>query len=65
VGVVLNLAVWFGMHVLWPEGAAFNIFGAVVGLAAFVALQFFSLSIVVVILASGALGFFRLLIASW
>ena len=65
VGVVLNLAVWFGMHVLWPEGAAFNIFGVVVGLAVFVALQFFSLNIVVVILASGALGFIRLLIASW
>jgi chromate transporter len=64
VGVVLNLAVWFGMHVLFPEGVAFNIFGAVVGLASFVAIQFFSLSIIVVILASAAIGFLRLLIAS-
>jgi len=37
VGVVLNLAVWFGMNVLFPEGAGFNIFGAAVGLASFVA----------------------------
>ena len=64
VGVVLNLAVWFGMHVLFPEGAAFNLFGAVVGLASFAAIQFFSLSIIVVILASAAIGFLRLLIPS-
>jgi chromate transporter len=56
VGVILNLAVWFGMHVLFPEGAAFNIFGAAVGLASFAAIQFFGLSIVMVILASGAVG---------
>jgi chromate transporter len=56
VGVILNLAVWFGMHVLFAEGAAFNIFGAAVGLASFAAIQFFGLSIVMVILASGAVG---------
>jgi chromate transporter len=64
VGVVLNLAVWFGMHVLFLEGAAFNIFGAVVGLASFVAIQFFGLNIIVVILSSGAIGLLRLLIPS-
>jgi chromate transporter len=64
VGVVLNLAVWFGMNVLFPEGAAFNIFGAAVGLASFVAIQFFRLNIIVVILSSGAIGFLRLLIIS-
>ena len=64
VGVVLNLAVWFGMNVLFPEGAAFNIFGAAVGLASFVAIQFFRLNIIVVILSSGAIGFLRLLIVS-
>jgi len=56
VGVVLNLAVWFGTHVLFPEGAAFNIFGAAVGVASFVAIQFFGLSIMIVILAAGAVG---------
>lgn len=56
VGVVLNLAVWFGTHVLLPEGASFNIFGAAVGLASFAVVQFFGLNIVTVILASGAVG---------
>ncbi len=56
VGVVLNLAVWFGTHVLFPEGATFNLFGAVIGLASFMALQFFGLNIVIAILASGAVG---------
>jgi chromate transporter len=57
VGVVLNLAVWFGMHVLFPGSEGVNWFGAVVGLAAFVALQWAKLGIVTVILGSGALGF--------
>jgi chromate transporter len=59
VGVVLNLAVWFGTHVLFPEGEAFNIFGAAVGLASFAAVQVFGLSIVMVIVASGAVGLFK------
>ena len=56
---VLNLAAWFGTHVLFPEGATLNIFGAAVGLASFVAIQFFGLSIVIVILAAGAVGLMR------
>ena len=56
VGVVLNLAVWFGTHVLFPEGAAFNLFGAAVGVASFITIQFFGLSIMIVILAAGAVG---------
>jgi chromate transporter len=59
VGVVLNLAVWFGTHVLFPEGAAFNIFGAAVGVASFVAIQFFNLSIMIIILAAGAVGLLK------
>ncbi len=39
VGVVLNLAVWFGLHVLFPAGVGFDGFAAAIGLAAFVALQ--------------------------
>jgi chromate transporter len=57
VGVVLNLAVWFGMYVLFPgKGEGINWFGAVIGLAAFVALQWTKLGIVTVVIASGALG---------
>ncbi|MEJ2726371.1 MAG: chromate efflux transporter [Deltaproteobacteria bacterium] len=64
VGVVLNLAVWFGMNVLFPEEGGFNIFGAAVGFAAFIATQLLGLSIVIVILASGAAGLLRLFIVS-
>jgi len=56
VGVVMNLAVWFGMHVLFPEVGGFNVFGAVVGLASFAVIHFFGLSIITVIFASGAVG---------
>jgi len=56
VGVVLNLAVWFGMHVLFPGSGGVNWFGGVIGLAAFVALQWTKFGIVTVILGSGALG---------
>jgi len=59
VGVVLNLAVWFGTHVLFPEGAVFNIFGAAVGVVSFITIQFFGLSIMLVILAAGAVGLLK------
>ncbi len=59
VGVVLNLAVWFGWHVVRPTGSApgsTDWFVVAVGVAAFVALQRFKIGVVVVVLASGALG---------
>jgi len=57
VGVVLNLAVWFGLQVLMPAGGGFNGFAAVIGLAAFVAIQWFKVGIMTVIFAAGAIGF--------
>lgn len=56
VGVVLNLAVWFGMQVLFLPGARFNWFGAGVGLASFLAIQWGKLGAIQVILISGGLG---------
>lgn len=58
VGVVLNLAVFFAYHVLWPEGfdASFEWFSAVIGAAAFVALFRFKTGIVTVIAACAAIG---------
>ena len=56
VGVVLNLAVWFGMHVLFADAAGFNWFAAVVGLGSFVAIQWGRVSIITVILLAGGLG---------
>ncbi len=57
VGVVLNLAVWFGLQVLMPSDGSFNSFAAVIGLAAFVAIQWFKVGIMTVIFAAGAIGF--------
>jgi chromate transporter len=59
VGVVLNLAVWFGLQVFFPRGVgagSVDGFAVVVGVLAFVALQRFKVGVVTVVLASGALG---------
>lgn len=58
VGVVLNLAVFFAYHVLWPKGfeGQFEWFSALIGAAAFVALFRFKVGIVTVIAVSAAIG---------
>ena len=58
VGVVLNLAVFFAYHVLWPEGfeSTFEWFSALIGAAAFIALFRFKVGIVPVIGACAAIG---------
>lgn len=59
VGVILNLAVFFAYHVLWPQGldANFEWFSALIGIAAFVALFKYKMSIVQVIAACAVTGF--------
>jgi len=64
VGVVLNLAVFFGYHVLWPAGfdGNFEWFSALLGVAAFIALWRFKAGIIPVIAACALVGLaFRLL----
>jgi len=58
VGVILNLAVFFAYHVLWPQGlnAPFEWFSAIIGLAAFIALFKYKVGIVQVIIACAAVG---------
>jgi chromate transporter len=56
VGVVLNLAVWFGIHVLFADAAGFNWFAAAVGLGSFIAIQWGRVGVISVILSAGALG---------
>ncbi len=58
VGVVLNLAVFFAYHVLWPQGleSTFEWFAALIGVAAFVALFRYKVGIVTVIGSCAAIG---------
>ena len=59
VGVILNLALFFGYHVLWPNGFAdrFDWVSALFALAAAIALVRYKRSVIEVIAACAALGF--------
>ncbi len=58
VGVILNLALFFGYHVLWPQGpsGAFDWVSALIALGAIVALLRFRWNVIPVIAACAALG---------
>jgi chromate transporter len=58
VGVIVNLALFFALHVLWPQGlnGRFEFVSALIGVAAAVALMRFKVSVIQVIAASAALG---------
>jgi len=58
VGVIVNLALFFAYHVLWPAGfgGRFEWFAVPIGIAAFVALYRFKAGMIPVILASGTAG---------
>jgi chromate transporter len=58
VGVIVNLAVFFAYHVLWPQGfaARFEWASALIGVAAGVALFRFKAGVIPVVLASGLAG---------
>jgi chromate transporter len=58
VGVVLNLALFFAYHVLWPDGlqGRFDRLAALIGAAALIALTRFKLGVIPVIAACAALG---------
>jgi len=58
VGVIVNLAVFFAVHVLWPAGwrGRFDVASAVIGLAAAVALMRYRVGVIPVILACGLAG---------
>ncbi|MCE9638980.1 MAG: chromate efflux transporter [Betaproteobacteria bacterium] len=58
VGVILNLAVFFAWHVLWPDGfdGRFEWPAAAIGGAAFIALFRYKVGIIPVIAACGAIG---------
>ncbi|MBA3966464.1 MAG: chromate efflux transporter [Nitrospirales bacterium] len=58
VGVILNLALFFGYHVLWPQGfaGAFDWVSALIALAAAVALFRYQRNVIEVIAACAVLG---------
>jgi len=63
VGVILNLAVFFAWHVLWPQASSaapfagrFEWFAVIVGIAAFLAMWRYKIDIMKVIGACAALG---------
>ncbi len=58
VGVIVNLALFFAWHVLWPQGvgAAFEWRAALIGLGAGVALFAYRVGIIPVVLGSGLAG---------
>ena len=58
VGVIVNLAVFFAYHVLWPDGLAgrFEWGSAVIGCVAAIALFRFKVGVIPVVLASGLAG---------
>jgi len=67
VGVIINLAVFFAYHVLWPQGIAqpfsmqtlftgFQWISLLIGIAAFVALWRYKIGVITVICACGLAG---------
>jgi len=58
VGVIVNLAVFFAYHVLWPAGLSgrFEWPSAVIGVAAAVALLRFKVGVIPVVVAAGLAG---------
>jgi len=56
VGVILNLAVWFGLHVFFPNAGAIDWFAVVLCVAAFVAMLRYKIDIIPVVLSAGLLG---------
>jgi chromate transporter len=56
VGVVLNLAIWFGLHVLFPNDAVIDWFAAIVCVIAFVGMWKWNWNLMAVVIGSGLLG---------
>jgi chromate transporter len=58
VGVILNLALFFGYHVLWPQGFAghFDVISALIAIAAAIALFKFKRNVIHVISACALIG---------
>lgn len=57
VGVILNLAVWFGIHVLWPgEPAGLDLFALLLSLCALLVLQIWKVEMYWIIIGAAMVG---------
>jgi chromate transporter len=56
VGVILNLAVWFALHVFFPSAGAIDWFAIVLCVVALVLMLRYKVDIIPVVLGSGAIG---------
>ncbi|HEX4638235.1 MAG TPA: chromate efflux transporter [Chthoniobacterales bacterium] len=56
VGVILNLVVWFAVHVFFPQSGVVDWFAIVLSLAGFIAMLRYKIDIIPVVVASGLLG---------
>ena len=56
VGVILNLAVWFGLHVLFPDNGGVDFFALAVGAVAFAGMMKWKWDIIPVVLGAGCAG---------
>ena len=61
VGVILNLAVWFGLHALFPAGRAIDWFALIVGAIAFVGMLKWNWNVIPVVIGSGLAGLIYML----
>jgi chromate transporter len=64
VGVILNLALFFGLAVIWPKGweGEINWFAAAMSLAAFIAICRLKVDVLWVVLAGGVIGLGRIML---
>ena len=67
VGVILNLAVFFAMHVFWPTGfkGPIDVPSIIISLAAFLALIRFKVGVIPVIITCGITGLAISFIKTW
>ncbi|NBV76005.1 MAG: chromate efflux transporter [Methylococcaceae bacterium] len=67
VGVILNLAVFFAWHVLWPQGfsGSFDAFSAFISLSAFWALFRYKVNVIPVIMVCGITGLLFHFVKIW
>jgi len=56
VGVILNLAVWFGLHTIFPEAQTINWFALILAIVLFIGIRRWNWSIVPVVIGSGLAG---------